>query len=232
MKIIIIGASRGVGRQTVKAALAAGHSVTALARHPEALDIKHTHLHLEAGDALDAKTLEMAIAGHDAVICTLGLPTRLAVGPPLAKRSYVLSTGTQNIIAAMKANGVQRLICVTAIGAGDSVDQCTWAAKIALRYCLKWLFQQKDKQEELIKASDLQWTIIRPTALTNGRARGPLIGKHLRSGLLTQVSRADVATSMIKMLSQTDTYRKALVLSYPARFGDSLRWISAYFGAG
>jgi uncharacterized protein YbjT (DUF2867 family) len=216
MKIIIIGASRGIGHQTVKAALAAGHSVTALARHPEAL----------------ARTLEKAIAGHDAVICTLGLPTRLAVGPPLAKPSYVLSTGTENIIAAMQKAKVQRLICVTAIGAGDSVKQCTWAAKLALRYCLKWLFQQKDRQEKLIKNSGLKWTIIRPTALTNGKARGPLIGENLRSGLLTQVSRADVAATMVKILDQPDTSHKALVLSYPARLGDSIRWVSAYFGAG
>lgn len=232
MKIIIIGASRGIGRQAVKAALEAGHTVTAFSRDPGVLDIKHSRLLLKPGNVLNAEGLEQAIAGHDAVICALGLPTLQAIGPPLVKRSYVLSTGTSNILAAMKTKGIKRLICVTAIGAGDSVGQCTLMARLALRHGLKWLFSQKDQQEQLIRDSGLKWTIIRPTALTNGRARGSLVGEDLRSGLLTQVSRADVAEFMVKIISQSDSYRKALILSYPARFGDSVRWIAGYLGIG
>jgi putative NADH-flavin reductase len=236
MKIIVIGASRGIGRQTVRVALEKGHTVTAFSRHPESLVREHaglnSRLRLEAGDVLDAKAVQKAIRGQDIVICALGLPSLQAMGPPFAQRSYVLSTGTQNILEAMAANDVKRLLCVTAIGAGNSVEQCTVLTRMVLRRGLKWLFKEKDRQEELIKNSPLEWTIVRPTALTNGRAKGAMTGEHLHSGVLTQVSRADVATMMVNSIDQPESYGKALVVSYPPRFGDSFRWVAGYFGMG
>jgi putative NADH-flavin reductase len=230
MNIIVIGASKGIGREVVKTALARGYMVTAFARHPESLDIQHPKLRLQPGNVLEAVSVFQAIEGHDAVICTLGLPTLSAIGPPLTKRSYVLSHGTQNIIKAMTEVKVKRLICVTAIGAGDSASLCTPFARFILRRGLGWLFHEKDQQERLIEHSQLDWTIIRPTALTNGRAQDYLAGEHLRSGILTHVSRADVAALITKIVDQPESYRKALVVSYPRRLGDSMRWVAGYFG--
>jgi putative NADH-flavin reductase len=231
VKVLVVGASRGLGRETVKAALAAGHEVTAFARHPEVLNLKHGNLRLRTGNVLDISSVKQAVEGQDVVICALGLPTRRAIGPPLAKRSYVLSKGVANIVAAMTASRVKRLICVTAIGTGDSIELCTPLTKLVLRHGLRWLFKEKDRQEELIKATNLDWTLIRPTALTNGKAKGAKIGE-VRSGLLTQVSRADVAAGMIKMIGDKNSYQKALVISYPPRLGDSVRWVFGYFGLG
>lgn len=233
MNVLIIGASKGIGRETVKAALEKGYAVTAFSRDPSQLEIQHPNLSLSAGNVLDSSSLESVIPGHNAVICALGLPTLNAMGPPFAKPSYVLSAGTKNIINVMQATKVRRFICVTAIGTGDSVTQCTPLARVVLRYGLRWLFKEKDSQELLIRASEgLNWTIIRPTALTNGRKKGAMIGEKLPSGVLTQISRADVASIMLELIDQKTSFRKALVLSYPARFGDSLRWVTGYLGIG
>lgn len=229
MKIVIIGASRGIGRQTVLAALEAGHAVTAFSRHPRNLKLEHPRLRLIAGDVLDLPSVEKAVSGQQAVICTLGLPSLQAMGPPFAKRSYVLSAGTENILEAMKVADVKRFICVTAIGSGDSIRQCTPLTRLILRRGLRWLFKEKGKQEEVVKNSNLRWTIIRPTALTNGRRKVGVMSKNVRSGVLTHISRADVAGFMIENIGQTTSYKKAIAISYPARFGDSIRWIRGYF---
>lgn len=227
----MIGASRGLGRQVVMAALEDGHIVTAFARHPERLDMHHPRLQLKAGNVLEAASLERVMRGQQAVICTLGLPTRQAMGPPFARRSYVLSTGTENIIKAMEHGKVRRLVCVTAIGTGDSVRQCTLATKLTLRYGLHWLFREKDRQETIIDHSDLDWTVVRPTALTNGRRGGHVISKDVRSGVLTHISRADVAAWIVRSIDQSTDYQKAVTLSYPPRLGDSLRWLRDYLSA-
>ncbi len=148
MNIIVIGASKGIGKQTITATLAAGHTVTTYARKPEAIGIKHSNLRLHAGNVLDPQSIELAIIGHDTVMCTLGLPTFAAISIPFIKRSYVLSKGTKNILQSMAANGVTRLICVTAIGTGDSINQCTFFARGALRIGLHCLFKEKDNEAQ------------------------------------------------------------------------------------
>jgi putative NADH-flavin reductase len=230
MKIVVIGASKGIGRQTVITALQNNHTVTAFSRHPERLKIQHPNLRLQVGNVLDVSSVESAIEGQDVVICALGLPTSQAIGPPFGKPSVVLSTGTSNILSAMATKGVRRLICVTAIGAGGSVNQCTPFTRLVLRRGLRWLFQEKDRQEQLIKNGALDWTIIRPTALTNGPRKNGVITEDVHSGVLTHISRADVAAMMIKIINQPKTYKKALVLSYPPRIGDSIRWVVGYLG--
>lgn len=230
MKVAVIGASRGIGRQVVMAALENGHTVTAFSRHPEALNLKHPRLKFQVGDVLDAASAGIAVGNQDAVVCALGLPALQAIGPPFAKQSYVLSAGTANILKAMKAAGVKRFVCVTAIGSGDSITQCTPPTRLVLRRGLRWLFQEKDRQEKLIKDSDLQWTIVRPTALTNGKHMGAVMDDRVRSGLLTHISRADVAAWIIENIGKPATYKKAIAISYPPRFGDSVRWIIGYKG--
>ncbi len=232
MNILVVGASKGLGRHTVKMALERGHVVTAFARHTGEIGLDHPKLRLIDGDVRNAQAVRSAMEGQEAVICTLGLPTLKAIGPPFAKRSYVLSTGTTNILDAMQALKVKRLMCVTAIGSGDSVAQCTPFAKVAFRHGLRWLFKEKDRQEALIKQTNLQWTLIRPTALTNGRQKGAKMEEYLHSGLFTPVSRADVASAMLELINKSGSFNKAIVVSYGPRIGDSIRWVSGYLGFG
>ena len=231
MKLLVIGASRGIGRQVVIQALESGHTVTAFSRHPESLGINHVRLQLQAGDVLDISSVEKVVAGHDVVACTLGLPTLKAIGPPVAKRSYVLSEGTDNIVKAMQAKKVNRLLCVTAIGTGDSAQDCTFLARIVLRCGLRWLFREKDKQEASVKKSGLNWTIICPTALTNGKKTEKVISRGVHSGILTHISRADVAAWIISNINQAASYKQIVAISYPARVGDSFRWIKGYLSS-
>lgn len=232
MKILVVGGSNGLGGKFVEAALEQGNTVTVYSRNPSKLGINHTNLRLKQGNVLDSASIKKAVKSQDAVVCALGLPTRFAIGPPFAKRTYVLSAGTSNIVQAMKAEGVKRIMCVTAIGSGDSARQCTLVARLTLRIGLRWLFIEKDRQDELIKNSELNWTLIRPTALTNGRKKGAKVGENLRSGILTQVSRADAAAEMLTMVDSRKSFKKAYVISYDARFGDSARWVAGYFGMG
>lgn len=235
MKLLVIGGSHGVGKKIVERALELEHTVTVFSRNPARLGIEHPNVRFYPGNVLDVQSVRRAVMGQQAVICALGLPTQMAIGPPFAKRSYILSSGTNNILQAMTSEGVKRFMCVTAIGTGQSVRQCTFFARVSLRVGLRWLFKEKDRQEELIKNSGLNWTIIRPTALTNGRERGnpeTQVGEKLRSGILTQVSRADVAAVMLNMIDDPKSYKKATVISYEARLGDSLRWVAGYFGHG
>src|SRR5215213_3310193 len=105
MKIVVFGASRGVGWNVVEQALEAGHSVTAFVRSPSGFTMKYPNLTVYQGDAMNAAAVEKAIAGQDAVISALG-PTR----PPVPE---MMETAAKNIVTGMKKHGVRRLVSTT-----------------------------------------------------------------------------------------------------------------------
>jgi putative NADH-flavin reductase len=112
MKVAVFGATRGVGRAVVDQALACGHAVTALARDPAKLAVAHPNLAVVHGDVLDPAAVAQVVGSADAVFVSLGSTS----GNP----DDVVSRGTQNVVAAMQAVGVRRLIVVTSLGVGDS----------------------------------------------------------------------------------------------------------------
>jgi putative NADH-flavin reductase len=203
MNILIVGATRGIGRQLVEQALAAGHSVTALVREPRRLAAQHERLKVVKGDILDPVSVARAMAGQDAVCCTIGVNVPL---PPVT----VFSEGTRNLLEAMKKAGVKRLVCVTGIGAGDSKGHGGFFYDCVVRPFLFWpVYADKDRQESLIKASDADWTIVRPGFLTNG----PLTKNYRTPTDLTGVtagwiSRADVAHFMLNALESNQFLRQ------------------------
>src|SRR5215470_7296855 len=116
-KVLIIGASRGIGLETVKAALQAGHSVCALARSARRIRVEHPQLEKMAGDALEMATVKRALTGIDMVFQSLGV----SVGPEIIlKSTRFFSKATRVLVTAMEEAQVKRLICVTGFGAGDS----------------------------------------------------------------------------------------------------------------
>ena len=200
MNLLIIGASRGVGWHLVQQALKSGHTVTAMARHPRNLPPEQARLRVAAGDILEAAQVREALMGQEAVCLTIGVGVTL-------KPVTVFSRGTQNVLAAMEEHGVRRLICITGIGAGDSKGHGGFFYdRLINPLLLRTIYQDKDRQEALIRASGTEWTIVRPGFLTNG----PLTGRYrvltdLRGLTAGKISRADVAHFMLTELA-TDRY--------------------------
>ncbi len=202
MNILIIGATRGIGRQLLEQALEQGHSVTVIARHPQKINLPHRNLTVIEGDILDPEAVNRAVAGQEAVFCTIGMkPTRKPV--------TVFSEGIKNVLQAMQTAGVRRLICVTGIGAGETRGHGGFLYdKIVNPLLLKTIYEDKDRQEALVKASDRDWSIVRPGFLTNG----PLTGNYRVitdiSGVTAgKISRADVAHFLLRQL-KSDAYLK------------------------
>lgn len=208
MNILIVGATRGIGRQLLEQALTFGHTVTALVRNPQKLAIQRERLKIIKGDILDSNSVALAMAGQDAVCCTMGVKIPWI-------RVTVFSEGTKNLLQAMKKTQVKRLVCVTGIGAGDSKGHGGFLYDyIFLPLLLKPIYADKDRQESLIKASDVDWTIVRPGFLTNGPlTENYRILTNMTGVTAGRISRADVAHFMLKELESKQYLRQAPLLT-------------------
>jgi putative NADH-flavin reductase len=209
MKLLIIGASRGIGLQLVEQALQAGHAVTAFARHPQNIPRKHEGLRLVAGDILNGPQVQQAVAGQEAVCLTIGAGVTW-------KPVTVFSQGTEHVLAAMAEHGVKRLVCVTGIGAGDSKGHGGLLYdRIFNPLLLKTIYADKNRQEDLIRASETEWTIVRPGFLTNGPlTRTYRVITDLKGVTAGKISRADVAHYMLNELVENRYLRQAILLTY------------------
>lgn len=193
MNIVIFGSTGGTGGALLQQALDRGHTVTAFVRKGSRMRIKHGRLRLAVGNVLDYGTVEAAIAGQDAVLSALGHKRWLI-------KTSILSKGTRNILAAMTKCGVRRFVCETSLGVGDSKGRLGILYTFFLiPLLLYFYFQDKELQEKCIMQSSLDWVIVRPAALTNGKQTGAVHdGNNVGSLLLTHtISRADVASFML-----------------------------------
>jgi uncharacterized protein YbjT (DUF2867 family) len=200
-KILIVGATGGTGRQLVAQALERGFAVTALVRDPARLRIDHPQLTVVRGDVLDEGSVDAAMRGQEAVLSALGHKRYFSP-------ARILSEGTRNILRAMETHGVQRLVCETSLGIGDSAGRMgLYYTLFVIPVILPLYFWDKTRQERLIAASNVEWVIVRPGVLTNGDKRGPSRhGRQVGHFLWTvRVSRADVADFMLNQLAD-DTY--------------------------
>ncbi len=207
MNVIIFGATGSVGRHLVGQARAMGHKVTAFVRNAASLGEVPPNLRVVVGDVLDAEAVAHAINGQNAVLCALGA----------GRKGIVRSAGTANIIAGMQRHGVRRFICQTTLGAGDSAVHLNFFWKyIMFGLLLRPAFADHAQQESRIMASELDWTIIRPAAFTDGPKTGNYQhGFAASQGNLTlKVSRADVAAFMLTQLTDDTYMRKTPGLSY------------------
>ena len=209
-KVLIIGASRGIGRATVTTALSAGHSVRALARSPTRSDGDGSSLETVAADALDREAVGHALQGIDVVIQALGI--RASPRTVLCPVS-LFSDATRILVDAMQETGVRRLISVTGFGAGNSraVGNLLYCAGFEL--VLRQAYNDKDYQERIIRNSGLDWVIARPGILTNRPARHAYRvltnAADWRPGF---ISRADVANFLVKQIGQDDYLGQTPVL--------------------
>ena len=146
MRVLILGASGGTGRELVLQALARGHAVTAFVRKPSRIHVRDTRLTIAVGDVRDYPSLDRAVRNQDAVLSALGhkrwfYPNR------------ILSEGTRNLVRAMEAAGVRRLVCETALGVADSWWRMGLYYTLFLTpFILPFYFYDKKRQEAVILA--------------------------------------------------------------------------------
>jgi len=209
-KILVIGASRGIGLATVKRCLLQGYAVRAFARGADAIRLSDAHLEKRSGDALERAAVDAALDGCSAVIQALGIPMNLRM---LRGPITLFSHATEVLIPAMQAAGVKRLITVTGFGAGDSRARIPPLQRLGFDLVFRHAYRDKDVQEQLIRDSDLDWTIVRPGVLTNGRRTGDYQvladPRDWRNGL---ISRADVADFLVRQIDDTTYIHKTPVL--------------------
>lgn len=209
-RVLVIGASRGIGLEVVKRALQRDYLVRAFARSVARIEIEDPRLERVAGDARLAADLRRALAGVDAVVQTLGVPPNPAfiIGPV-----DLFSSATAALLPAMREAGVRRLIAVTGFGAGDSRASIPALQRLPFRLVFGRAYADKDIQERLIRDSGLDWTLVRPGVLTNGRPTGRyrVLAEPdtWRNGL---VARADVADFIVAQLESGDFLHRAPVL--------------------
>jgi putative NADH-flavin reductase len=208
MKLLIFGATGATGQHLVEQALNLGHVVTAFARTPSKLAIRHAHLSIVEGDVLEKASVENVMPGHDAVLSVLG---------DGAKRSTLRRDGTFQIMKAMRKAGISRLISTSTLGVRDSRQVLSPMYKYFLvPFILKHAFADHEHQEECIEESKLNWTIVRPAALTNGPFTGsyrhgfPATEKKLK----LKISRADVADFILQQLNDNRYLHQKPGLSY------------------
>jgi putative NADH-flavin reductase len=208
-RLLIIGASQGIGLETVKAALAAGHTVRAFSRFAGKISLRDARLETVNGDALDPAAIARALTGQDAVIQSLGV----SISPDtIINGTRLFSNATRILIDAMTAAGTRRLVAVTGISAGNSRDCLGPFYGAAFQLSLRRIYDDKDVQEMMIQRSTLDWTIVRPgflTEQTKTPARALLDPKDWRPG---PVSRSDVAAFIIAHLDDPVYLRQTPLL--------------------
>ncbi len=210
MNITIIGATKGIGKEVLKQALNVGYKVTVLARNPEKIELKNENLKIVKGDFLDYSSVAGSVKNAGAVVVSVG-------AMPARKPVTLFSEGTRNLLNAIKANNIKPLIvAVTGIGAGDSKGHGGFFYnKIFQPLLLKTIYEDKDKQEQMLKEEYDNWIIVRPGMLTNGK----LTGKYRALTDLTginggKISRADVAHFILKQIEQPEFLGQTPLLIY------------------
>jgi len=205
MKLTIFGASGKTGVELLRQALEKGHEVTAFLRDPARLPVKHDLMELVIGDVLTAENIADAVQGQDAVVCILGSND--------LKKTNIRSTGTANIIKAMKQENIQRFIVVSAMGTGDSWHTLSSTGKFLYATVLKSSREDHEAQETAVKESGLDWTIIRPSGLTDEpRTGGYEVGENIPAKT-SRIARADVADLILKELEQNAFIGKAVTIT-------------------
>jgi len=205
MNLAIFGATGNTGLELVKQALEKGHHVTAFVRDPSRLSIKHEQLNIVTGDVFDLSSVVQAVQGQDVVLCALGSRD--------LKKTTVRATGTANIIQAMKEHSIQRFLVVTSMGTGDSWNTLSLVNKLFYATLLKSSREDHEAQETAVKQSELDWTIIRPSGLTDESRTGVYeVGENILAKT-SKIARADVADLILKELEQNALIHKAVTIT-------------------
>lgn len=208
-RICIFGASGATGLALTQQAVARGHAVTTFVRSEAAKEKLPPGVTVVVGSLLDRSDVERAVVGAEAVICV--------IGPRPSSPEPFCAAATANIIEAMRAHGVRRLICQTGAMIGD-YPHLSWFMHMMRNSYQKQqptLAADRAEQERLVTASGLDWTLVKPPRLTNGPLRGRgHSGESLKVGAMSSISRADLASFMLDEVESPQYVGKMVVVQY------------------
>ncbi|MFC8600513.1 NAD(P)-dependent oxidoreductase [Isoptericola sp. NPDC057191] len=221
MDVLVVGATRGSGLAVTRELVEAGHRVTAFGRTASAafatpLPGPGTVRPVD-GDALDPEAVAKAVAGQDAVVVTLGISDNPLAVQWLRRASSpadVRSRGTATVVEAMRETGVRRLVVQSTYGLGESWAHLDLTWKLVFRFVIGRQFTDSGRQEEVVRGSGLDWTLVRPVSLTDDPATGTsahVTTDHTRQGL--KVSRAQLARVHADTLADPATVGATLSVS-------------------
>jgi len=198
MKLVVLGATGGTGRLVVEQALAAGHTVTALVRSPEKLTIRNSSLRVVAGQATDAGDVARALEGADAVISTLG------------GSGSVIADSTRAIVAAAPNAGVERVVVLSS--SFVERDRLGAMSRLLTAVAMGSVIKDKSAGEQLLRQSELDWTVIYASPLTNGPATGSVevLPEGTKRRITERISRADVAAWLVLAATSPEPSRRSV----------------------
>ena len=205
MNLVVLGATGGTGRQVVEQALAAGHSVTALVRSPEKLTISHARLRVVTGAATETSAVSSTLEGADAIISTLG------------GNGSVITDSTRAIVAAADKSGVSRVVMLSTFAAQR--DLLSAGTRLLTGIVMGGMLKDKSAGEDLLRQSDLDWTIVYASALSNGPVTGSavVLPDDAKRGMSEKISRADVAAWMVKAATSRQYSRSGVGITGSTR---------------
>jgi putative NADH-flavin reductase len=214
MNIAVFGANGGTGRLLVGAALEAGNTVTALTRHPDDFPIRHENLRVIAGDVLDPAVVQSVVSAQDAVLSALGVPYG-------RKEISLYSRSISTIIDAMRGLGVRRLACVSSSATDPEFARQDTGGGFFFERVLKpiientmgkTLYADMLRMERLVRASGLDWTIIRPSGLfATGAVTDYATGENFLPHRFT--SRSDLADFLLRQATETEFVGRAAAIA-------------------
>src|SRR4051794_12117882 len=207
MKLLILGATGPTGRHALDLAIEGGDAVTVLARRPEALDDLAGQVNVVAGDATSHNDVAKAMAGQDVVISALGRSTSV-------RADDLFTRAAAAVIGAAQEKDVSRLVWLSSFGVGDTYRSASAIQKVMYRTFLRNIYANKEIAEKAIRSSSLDWTLVYPTALTKGPAKGSyLFGERLPMKGNPTISRADVADFMYKAAHSPEWIHRDVVIT-------------------
>jgi uncharacterized protein YbjT (DUF2867 family) len=211
MNLVVLGATGGTGRLVVEQALAAGHTVTALVRSPEKLTIRNPNLHVIAGQATDPSAVSRALDGADALISTLG------------GTGSVISDATQAIVDATHKAGVSRVVVLSSFLVER--DRFGRVTRLLTGLAMGSMIKDKTAGEKALRDSDLDWTIVYASGLTDGPGGGSvvLLSEGSRWSLSHRIARADVAAWLVQAASSPQTSRRTVSITGGTRTKENVQ---------
>jgi uncharacterized protein YbjT (DUF2867 family) len=196
LNVLVIGANGATGRLVTTELAARGHQVTAFVRRPDAMgEALPPGVRLALGDVMKPDTVERAVAGQDAVLVILGIrenPLLVRLRGSTATSMRVRSQGTQHVVAAMKRQGVRRLVVQSTFGVAETRAGLSLGWRLIFDLLLKPQIVDTERQESLVADSGLDWVMVRPVSLADGPARPALVSPSQETRSMN-VPRASVA---------------------------------------